>query len=141
MAAPKSRSLRRKDETILESISADSTPKGPLLRAMPSTLQSLGALGYSADEINELVVPRRTLARRTAQNQPLSVEETDKAMRLMRVARHAAKVFGDAEKANRWLRKPKDRLDGETPIVFLHSETGARAVEEMLFQIEHGFFA
>ena len=81
------------------------------------------------------------MARRNAQNEPLSVEETDKAMRLERVASQAARVFGNAEKANRWLRKPKDRLHGKTPVAFLGSESGARVVEEMLVQIDEGMMA
>ena len=32
-------------------------------------------------------------------------------------------------------------LNGLTPVAFLASETGARTVEEMLYQIQHGMFA
>ena len=141
MAAPRSRRVRDDRETILTSIAAPPQQAGPILRAMPGSLASLAALGYSAEEISQLVVPRRTLARRSALNQPLSVEETDKAMRLQRIASLAARVFGSAEKANRWLRKPKQRLRDKTPVDFLGSESGARVVEEMLTQIEHGIFA
>ncbi len=42
-----------------------------------------------------LVVPKRTLARRLSDGEPLTVEETDKAVRLARVDRLAANVFGD----------------------------------------------
>jgi len=97
--------------------------------------------GYSEDEIFALVVPKRTLARRRAANEPLTVEETDKALRLERIATHAERVFGDPDKAYRWLRKPKRALAGETPVAFLASEHGARTVEEMLFRIEYGMFA
>lgn len=138
MAAHRSRRVRDDRETILKSISAPALPAGPILRAMPASLASLSELGYSANEISELVVPRRTLARRHAHNEPLSVEETDKAMRLQRIASLAARVFGNPDKANRWLRKPKDRLHGKTPVEFLGSESGARVVEEMLVQIDYG---
>jgi uncharacterized protein (DUF2384 family) len=50
-------------------------------------------------------------------------------------------VFGEPEKAHRWLRKAKRELKGETPLAYLASEAGARIVEEMLFRIEHGIFA
>ncbi len=86
-------------------------------------------------------MPKRTLARRQAANEPLSVEETDKALRLERVASLATRVFGDADKANRWLRKPKRHLDGATPLAFLGSEAGARVVEDMLQRIDFGMVA
>jgi putative toxin-antitoxin system antitoxin component (TIGR02293 family) len=108
---------------------------------MPEALDGLTRRGYSEDEIAALVVPKRTLARRRSAREPLTVEETDKALRLERVAAQAEHVFGDKERAQRWLRKPKRELDGESPLAFLASESGARRVEEMLTRIEHGMFA
>jgi putative toxin-antitoxin system antitoxin component (TIGR02293 family) len=113
----------------------------PTVRAMPQALAALAKHGYSQDEIHMLVIPKRTLARRTANREPLTVEETDKAMRLARLASLAERVFGDREKANRWMRKPKHQLGGETPVAFLSSESGARVVEDMLYRIEHGILA
>lgn len=110
-------------------------------RAKPAVLGDLARHGYSEDEIFALVVPKRTFARRKAANEPLTIEETDKALRLERIAVQAERVFGDPEKAHRWLRKAKRELKGETPLAYLASEAGARVVEEMLFRIEHGIFA
>jgi len=110
-------------------------------RVGADALTGLSRHGYSEDEIFALVVPKRTLARRKAANEPLTVEETDKALRLARIAEQAERVFGESEKAQRWLRKPKRALRGETPLAYLASEAGARVVEEMLFRIEHGIFA
>jgi putative toxin-antitoxin system antitoxin component (TIGR02293 family) len=107
-----------------------------IFQVKPSALKHLQ--NYTDDEIHSLVVPKRTLARRVAEGEPLSVEETDKAIRLGRVDKLAADVFGDAAKAHRWLRKPKSSLGGETPLTYLATEAGARAVEEMLNQIDHG---
>src|SRR5260221_3020070 len=75
-------------------------PGAPAVRAMPQSLTALGKHGYSQDEIHLLVVPKRTLARRTAKREPLSVEETDKALRLERLATLAERVFGNLDKAN-----------------------------------------
>ena len=110
-------------------------------RIAPAALGDLSRRGYSEDEIFALVVPKRTLARRKAANELLTVEETDKALRLERIAVQAERVFGDADKAHRWLRKAKRELKGETPLAWLASEAGARVIEEMLFRIEHGIFA
>ena len=110
-------------------------------RVKPAALTDLARHGYSDEEIFALVVPKRTLARRKAADEPLTVEETDKALRLARIAVQAERVFGEPEKAHRWLRKAKRELKGETPLAYLASEAGARVVEEMLHRIEHGMFA
>lgn len=123
------------------STAAFGAPVDPNFRATPRSLSALAGLGYSQDEIYMLVVPKRTLARRTANKEHLSVEETDKALRLDRIARHAARVFGNPDKANRWLRKPKHQLDGATPLSYLASEAGARVVEEMLTRVDYGMYA
>jgi putative toxin-antitoxin system antitoxin component (TIGR02293 family) len=109
--------------------------------AADGTLDMLAQEGFSDAELFELVVPKRTLARREANKEPLTVDETDKALRLARIAEMANKVFGDKEKAHRWLRKSKRSLDGHAPLTYLSSETGARVVEEMLFRIESGILA
>ena len=113
----------------------------PTLRVPPDALASLGEYGYSEDEVFHLVVPKRTFARRRAAGDLLSIEETDKALRLKRIALQAEQTFGDREKATRWLRKPKRELQGIAPLEYLASESGARIVEEMLHRIEHGIFA
>ncbi|MEA2872248.1 MAG: hypothetical protein QOH67_2224 [Hyphomicrobiales bacterium] len=110
-------------------------------RVKPAALTELARHGYSEEEIFALVVPKRTLARRRAADEPLTVEETDKALRLARIAVQAERVFGAPEKAHRWLREPKRALQGETPLAYLASEAGARVVEEMLYRIEYGMFA
>lgn len=113
----------------------------PVARATPGALRSLAERGYSSDEIFALVVPRRTFARRLKRREPLTVEETDRAIRLARVAELAERIFGDKGKAHRWLRKPKRALGKETPLTYLASEAGARRVEEMLYRIDSGIFA
>jgi putative toxin-antitoxin system antitoxin component (TIGR02293 family) len=74
-------------------------------------------------------------------HEPLTIPETDRALRLARATTEAARVFGDPDKVARWLRKPNASLGGQTPLSLLRSETGAKAVEEILIQIDHGIFA
>ena len=128
-------------DPIIDVISPNHLPNAPAVRATPGALADLNRHGYSDEEIWALVVPKRTLARRVANNEPLTVEETDRALRLERIAALADRVFGDHQKAHRWMRKPKHLLGGRTPVDFLASESGARQVEEMLYRIEHGMFA
>jgi putative toxin-antitoxin system antitoxin component (TIGR02293 family) len=104
-----------------------------------AALQSL-APGFSREEVEAIVVPKRTLARRIANRERLTVEESDRALRLARVGAQALRVFGDPEKAKRWLRKPSSALAGQTPLSLLRTETGAQLVTELLGQIAHGMF-
>ncbi len=129
------------EQAVVTTVSPDRVPNHPAIRATPAALADLTRHGFSEEEIWALVVPKRTLARRVADDEPLTIEETDKAIRLERIAALADRVFGNPAKAHRWLRKPKAMLNGTPPVAFLASETGARAVEEMLYQIQHGMFA
>ncbi|HXW25184.1 MAG TPA: antitoxin Xre/MbcA/ParS toxin-binding domain-containing protein [Xanthobacteraceae bacterium] len=126
---------------LMEAIPAEGPPQAPIARATPAALRSLEAHGYSQDEIFALVLPRRTFARRLKRREPLTVEETDRAIRLARVADLAEQVFGDTSKAHRWLRKPKRALGRAIPLAYLASEAGARVVEEMLYRIDSGIIS
>lgn len=111
-------------------------------KRLPATaIQSLVRGGLSDAEIYRLIVPRRTLAHRVAKQEPLSQEESDRAVRVARITTYAEQVFGESERAWRWLRKPKHRFDGKTPIEMLVTEAGARLVEEMIAQIDNGLAA
>jgi putative toxin-antitoxin system antitoxin component (TIGR02293 family) len=129
------------DPPVVTAISSNRVLGVAAVRATPGALADLTRHGYSDEEIWSLVVPKRTLARRIAKNEPLTVEETDRALRLERIVALAGRVFGNSEKAHRWMRKPKHLLGGKTPVEFLASESGARQVEQMLYRIEHGIFA
>ena len=95
---------------------------------------------FASAEIEQLVIPRRTLARRKASATQLSPEEQDRAFRLAHIQLEADRVFGNPEKASRWLRTPNNRLSGQTPLSVLQSESGASLVAEMLVQLDHGMF-
>jgi putative toxin-antitoxin system antitoxin component (TIGR02293 family) len=101
----------------------------------------LATSGLQFKDIYEVVIPARTLKHRKARQEPLNLDESDKFARLVRVYEQTVKVFGDKEKALRWLNKPKHRFAERTPIQMLHTELGGRMVENMLGQIDYGFFA
>ncbi|HEY7246942.1 MAG TPA: antitoxin Xre/MbcA/ParS toxin-binding domain-containing protein [Xanthobacteraceae bacterium] len=127
---------------ILGTLAIDELPASPGFQTSARHAVSiLGQEGFSENEIYTLVVPKRTLARRQAKKELLTVEETDKALRLARIAELADRVFGSREKSRRWLRKEKRSLGGDTPLDFLSSEAGARVVEEMLLRIDNGILA
>lgn len=95
---------------------------------------------FSQEEIEDLIVPKRTYARRKARNEPLNSDETDRAYRLARISAETDRVFANPAKADKWLRHPTRALGGKAPLELLKSEAGARAVEDLLGQIDHGMF-
>lgn len=96
---------------------------------------------FGQEAIEDVVIPHRTFMRRKAARQDLNGEETDRALRVARVALHADRVFHDRERAQDWLNHPNTKFSGQTPFSLLKSEAGYHLVEETLFQIEHGIFA
>jgi putative toxin-antitoxin system antitoxin component (TIGR02293 family) len=106
-----------------------------------TSVESLTSNGLTDEEIYAYIVPRRTLMHRRARHEPLTHQESDRAVRIARIAALSEEVFGNDEKASRWLRKPKQRFSGRTPMEVLRTEAGARLVEEMLLQLDCGFFA
>lgn len=96
---------------------------------------------FSASEIHELVLPRRTFTHRKQKGQALTAEESDRLTRAVRLAGRAEEAIGNAEKAARWLRKPNRALLGKRPLDLLESDVGARMVEQVLGRIEYGLGA
>lgn len=84
-----------------------------------------------------LRIPERTLARRKKQNR-LSAEESDRLVRLARIAALAEETLGAREKAARWLTAANRALGGETPLSRLDTDLGAEEVESVLLRLAHG---
>jgi putative toxin-antitoxin system antitoxin component (TIGR02293 family) len=106
-----------------------------------AAISALMEHGVLEKEIYSVIVPRRTLQHRRARKENLSREESDRAVRLARVAALAEKVFGDSKEGMLWLRSPKKRFHGRTPVDMMATETGSRLVEEALYQIDEGMAA
>lgn len=106
-----------------------------------AAVHSLVRGGLSDAEVYELIVPRRTLAHRVAKRQPLSREESDRAVRVARIVAMAEEIFADPDRAWRWLRKPKAQFESRSPVEMLSTEAGARLVEELLVRIDDGMAA
>ena len=103
-------------------------------------IDTLKSEGLGASEITVIIEPR-TLSHRRAKRENLSPQESERAARLSRMLTLAERVFGSNDKALTWLRKPQKCLGAAAPMSLLSSEIGARIVEEMLFQIDEGYFA
>jgi putative toxin-antitoxin system antitoxin component (TIGR02293 family) len=113
-------------------------------RHQPLTVKDIEAAWaprFATAEIEDVVIPKRTLARRRATSAQLTQDEADRAFRLASIQLEADRVFGSLEKASRWLRTPNRGLSGQTPLSLLRTAAGAMVVSEKLGQIDHGMFA
>jgi putative toxin-antitoxin system antitoxin component (TIGR02293 family) len=109
-------------------------------RFTPAVINRLVALGFERSEIDEIVIPARTLQHRRSRREKLTVEESDRVLRISRALSSAEATYGSRERALAWLRRPIRRLGNRTPLSLLKTETGNRIVEETLIQIDEGMF-
>lgn len=114
----------------------------PLLRKglRYSALERAGEqVGLSLDEVAAaLGLPKRTIARRKIAG-TLSTNESERVMRLARVAERTRDTIG-VERAGAWLRKPNRALGNQAPLSLLDTDVGAQEVEDVLGRIEHGVY-
>ena len=119
--------------------------EGDLLRIVegrlaPSVIKRLSTLGLERSEIDAVVIPSRTLQHRRSRREKLTVEESDRVLRVIRVLSLTESIYASRQRALEWLRKPNPRLDGRAPLSLLKTDTGSRIVEELLIQIDEGMF-
>ena len=87
-----------------------------------------------------LALPARTHARRKKERR-LSAAESDRLLRLARVAAGAEQTLGAADKAGQWLQKPNRALRGAAPLDLLDTDLGVEEVVTVLGRIEHGVYS
>ena len=110
-------------------------------RLPPGAVDKLRESGLTDEEAYALVVPRRTLTHRRARREPLSRDESDRVVRVARIVALCEEVFGEPQRAWRWLRGAKRQFRGRAPLELLATEAGARLVEELLYRIDEGVAA
>jgi putative toxin-antitoxin system antitoxin component (TIGR02293 family) len=106
----------------------------------PTVIKRLISLGLQRSEIDATIIPLRTLQHRRSRREKLTVEESDRVLRVIRVLSLTESVYGSRERALAWLRNPHARLGNRTPLSLLKTDTGSRIVEELLVQIDEGMF-
>ena len=109
-------------------------------RFSPEVINRLLKLGLVRGEVDKVVIASRTLQHRRSRREKLSVEESDRVLRIARALAAAEATYGSRERALEWLRTPIARLGDRSPLSLLTTETGARIVEETLTQIDEGMF-
>jgi len=140
---------------VIEEVASEQRLLGALFGRQPTELQMAVAAeqglplasievlrneGLTFGEVHGLVVPARTLKHRKEKKQPLSLEETDRTLRIAKILALADRVFGNHEKSLRWLRRKNQRLEERTPLELLRSEAGGDLVRQMLYQIDEGIY-
>ena len=106
----------------------------------PKVLKRLSAVGLRAEDL-AFIIPPRTLSHRLAKGERLTVDESDRALRLARIIAMTEIVFGDHVKALAWLRAPKGQFGDACALELIRTEAGARVVEELLSCVDEGYFA
>ena len=94
--------------------------------------------GFSEAEIERFIIPQRTRRHRAERGGTLTIDESDRTVRLLRVQTIAEDVFDDHARAATWLRRPLGELGGETPLAIAQTEAGARVIEVILAKIAWG---
>jgi putative toxin-antitoxin system antitoxin component (TIGR02293 family) len=107
-----------------------------------SALEALAErLGAPVAEMADLIgLPARTMARRRGAGR-FTAGESDRLVRLGRIAALAEQVLGDRDKAVRWLHRENRALGQRVPLRQLDTDLGASEVEAILLRIEHGVYS
>jgi len=115
----------------------DMVREGVPWSAYRSAVTGLGYNDQTAAGV--LRIPPRTLARRKGGR--LEPQESERLLRLVRLADQATDVLGSREKAIQWLNAPNRALEGVSPVSLLDTDIGTQAAEALLTRIEYGVFS
>jgi putative toxin-antitoxin system antitoxin component (TIGR02293 family) len=99
-------------------------------------------LGTSAvDLAQRLRIPARTLQRRKRSG-VLSVEESERLLRLSRIFQASLDLFeGDRDASIAWLGRKNRGLAGQTPLEMSSTELGGEEVLNLIGRLEYGVFS
>jgi putative toxin-antitoxin system antitoxin component (TIGR02293 family) len=124
--------LRRNVRTWrdLERLVQEGLPK----RSLQSVARRVVEPAASVNAFVYRVVPPATFKRRKR----LTPDESERTERLARVVALAEQLWGNEQEARAFLNRPHRLLDDETPLTVARSELGARRIEQLLLDIEHG---
>lgn len=94
----------------------------------------------AGDLAQRLRIPARTLQRRK-QSGTLSVEESERLLRLSRIVQASFDLFeGDRKAAIGWLGRKNRALAGEAPLEMSSTEPGGEEVLNLIGRLEYGVY-
>jgi len=95
----------------------------------------------AGDLAQRLRIPARTLQRRKRSG-VLSVEESERLLRLSRIVQASFELFEDDHKAAiAWLGRENRGLAGQTPLEMSSTELGGEEVLNLIGRLEYGVFS
>lgn len=101
--------------------------------------QIVDGLGISRKVLlDALGLAPRTIAHRMGKNQPFSLTESERLMRVMRARKLAREVFSSEDAVARWLTTPDVALGKRTPLAMLATDVGTAQVHNLLQAMIHG---
>lgn len=136
-------------------LSADSLVRVLPERTSPFDLIAQSRSGISYAEVRRLATQleftirelatllsmnERTMARRLISGS-LNKVESERLLLLDALAAHGLRVFEDQGKFNRWLRRPLEILENQSPLQMLDTATGFQVVDQILGRIEYGVYS
>jgi len=96
------------------------------------------SLEVSDQRLSSVVrISQRTVKRRLGEGR-FHPDESERLVRVARLAERAKEVFEDLDGAREWLKSPQFALGGEIPLEYADTEPGAQIVEDLLGRIAHG---
>jgi putative toxin-antitoxin system antitoxin component (TIGR02293 family) len=104
---------------------------------------ALDCLSESIQLDPALIGSESTVRRRKMEQQPFSVEESERLVRIARTTAMALELFGETQAASAWLSNRVDYLSDArpiSPIALSATDAGARFVESMMLRTAHGIF-
>ncbi len=95
--------------------------------------------GLTLNRIKEVAKISEGSFSRRKKSGKLSIDESERLMRLGRVFEQATALHdGDQNAAREWLETPIPALGGERPLDLAQTDLGAREVEDLIGRITHG---
>lgn len=128
------RVLHRKVETMPDLIN---TVREGLPVASLDAVSKRAGLATNEEKCKVFHIPARTLTRRQTSGGRLDPTESERVVRLARIAQRAEEVLQDVENAQAWLREPNGALGGKRPLDMLDTDLGMALVEDVLTRIEY----
>ncbi len=87
------------------------------------------------------IAPSTVRRRKGGEGQRLDLVESERTVRLGRIASLGNEALGSWAAAGRWLQKPNRALGGVEPISLLQTDAGAREVEAVLIRALFGGYS
>lgn len=115
------------------------SPSSHTFRLKYAAVENLGKfLGESSVKLMRIIESNERTAQRRREQGALSADESDRIVRIARVAQRAVEAFGDKMQAREWIKRPNRALRGFAPLGLLSTDAGATLVTEELGRIEYG---